>query len=168
MPSLKARAIAYLARRDYGRDELRERLLRPPHGAKARGRDGAPADDVPPVSAEAVDAVLDSLESAGWLDDQRAATNRAAARAGRHGWRRIEADLARRGLSLDADTAAGLRGTELDRAREVWRRRFGTSPTDARERARQWRFLTGRGFEAATIARVIGGGLDDDPPDPPG
>lgn len=165
MPSLKARAIAHLARRDYGREELRERLLRPPRAAPAGLR---AAVDPTSVSPEAVEAVLDSLEAAGWLDDHRAAASRATARAGRHGWRRIEADLARRGLSLDADTAAGLQATELARARAVWQRRFGNPPVDARERARQWRFLAGRGFDAATIARVLGGGLDEDPAAPPG
>jgi hypothetical protein len=33
------------------------------------------------------------------------------------------------------------RDSELDRAREVWRKKFGTAPADAAEKARQMRFL---------------------------
>ena len=65
-------------------------------------------------------------------------------------------------------TAALLKGTELDEARAVWRKRFGKTSTDpqastdprastnARERARQARFLQGRGFSAEVIRRVVG------------
>jgi regulatory protein len=52
-------------------------------------------------------------------------------------------------------------GTELDRAREVWRRRFGALAVDAAERARQMRFLAGRGFEGDVIRRVVQAGDDD-------
>lgn len=61
--------------------------------------------------------------------------------------------------SLDADlvsqTLARARDSELDRARVVWQRRFGSAPADVRQRARQQRFLAARGFEAATIDRVL-------------
>jgi regulatory protein len=53
-------------------------------------------------------------------------------------------------------------GTELERAREVWRRRFGAPAGDAVERARQMRFLAGRGFDGDVIRRVVRAG-DDDP-----
>ena len=50
---------------------------------------------------------------------------------------------------------AELRGTELARAREVWRRRFGTPAEDAAQRARQGRFLLQRGFSGEVVARVL-------------
>ena len=53
-----------------------------------------------------------------------------------------------------ASTLQQARGTELARAQEVWRRRFGHPPADAAERARQMRFLAGRGFEGDIIRRV--------------
>jgi regulatory protein len=59
-----------------------------------------------------------------------------------------------------------LRATELDRAREVWRKKFdskadaGTSPAD---KAKQMRFLAARGFGSEVIRRVVSGaGADDD------
>jgi regulatory protein len=50
-----------------------------------------------------------------------------------------------------------LKDTELDRASEVWRKKFGTPPQDANERARQIRFLITRGFAAEVVRRVIRG-----------
>jgi len=60
-----------------------------------------------------------------------------------------------------SEAVASLRETELDRAREVWRKKFGTQPQDAAERAKQMRFLAGRGFGGDTIHRVVSGGEDD-------
>lgn len=50
-----------------------------------------------------------------------------------------------------------LRGTELERAREVWRRKFGRPPADAAERAKQMRFLAARGFSGEAVRRAIQG-----------
>ena len=54
-------------------------------------------------------------------------------------------------------TAALLKGSELEQARAVWRKRFGQPPADLKERARQSRFLHGRGFSAEVIRQVVGG-----------
>jgi regulatory protein len=43
----------------------------------------------------------------------------------------------------------------------VWRRKFGQPPANAQERARQMRFLHGRGFPADVIRKVLGGIEDD-------
>jgi regulatory protein len=50
------------------------------------------------------------------------------------------------------------RDSELDRAREVWRKKFGTAPVDAAEKAKQIRFLQSRGFTPEVIRRAIAGG----------
>ena len=47
-------------------------------------------------------------------------------------------------------------------AREVWRKKFGQVPVDAADKARQMRFLAGRGFGAETARRVLAGGYDED------
>lgn len=49
------------------------------------------------------------------------------------------------------------RSTEVGRARDAWRRRFGAPPADALEKAKQMRFLRGRGFSFEAIRQVIGG-----------
>ncbi len=145
-PSLRAQAIAHLARREFGRQELRERLLRRPARADAHWQ---------PPDAALLDATLDALQAAGYLSDARAAAQRVASRSPREGLRRLTQDLARRGLAMSADDQARLLATEAERAHAVWQRRFDGPPADERERARQWRFLLSRGFEPAVVARVV-------------
>jgi len=140
-PSLKARALRLLARRDHTRAELVQRLA--PY---------AP-------DAAALDAVLDDCQKQGWLDEQRAVASHLRRRAGQWGSARVQAELRARGVSDDTLQAAGdaLRATEAERARAVWQRRFGAPPADARERARQMRFLAARGFASDVVRRVVPG-----------
>jgi regulatory protein len=58
-------------------------------------------------------------------------------------------------VELPDDLAQTLRSTELDRARALWQRRFGTPAQDVREQARQMRFLASRGFSGNVIRRVL-------------
>ena len=59
-----------------------------------------------------------------------------------------------------------LKDTELSRAQEVWRKKFGRPPEDPQEKAKQLRFLITRGFNAEVVRRVVkGDGLGDDPLD---
>jgi regulatory protein len=66
---------------------------------------------------------------------------------------------------LSEEAIAGARETlkesELESAREVWRRKFPEPPANANEKARQMRFLQGRGFSLDIIRKVIAG-VDDD------
>jgi regulatory protein len=71
------------------------------------------------------------------------------------GARRIEHELARHGLKLGPAERQALLDSELQRARQLWQRRFGTPGADERERARQARFLAGRGFSAEVVHRVL-------------
>ncbi|MFM6989780.1 MAG: hypothetical protein ACKOWD_00505 [Rhodoferax sp.] len=43
----------------------------------------------------------------------------------------------------------------MERAREVWRKKFGAAPQDAQERSKQVRFLMTRGFTAEVVRRVV-------------
>ncbi|MFY9512031.1 MAG: regulatory protein RecX, partial [Rubrivivax sp.] len=82
----------------------------------------------------------------------------------RFGSRRLKQTLQAKGLDagLVASTLAQARGSEEARATEVWRRKFGaTPPQDAREQARQMRFLAARGFDGEVIRRVIRGCKDE-------
>ncbi len=57
--------------------------------------------------------------------------------------------------------ASAARATELERARAAWTKRFGAPPANALERARQMRFLHGRGFSFEVIRRVVAGAAED-------
>ena len=150
-PSLKSRALRYLAAREYSRAELAARLARP---ARA-GQDEA--------TLEAIERVLDELAAKGFISEARVAQSVLHRRAGRLGAARVLQEMRAKGLSGEVleDAAEQLRGTELARAREVWRRKFGAPPGDAAGRARQMRFLAGRGFSGEAIRRVVNGAEDD-------
>lgn len=141
-PSLKARALQWLAGREHSRQELRAKLLR------------AAADT--DASAE-IDTLLDQLEASGLLSAARFIEGRIHARAARFGNRRIEHELKQHGLAPDAATRDQLRANELARAREVWRRKFGQAALSAAERARQSRFLIARGFSGDVVRKLVSG-----------
>jgi regulatory protein len=168
-PSLKARALRLLAQREHSRSELRRKLLAHALQAEVAKRpppdDGsACGDDVRAAATGTVDELLDALEAAGHLSEARFVESRVHCRAPRFGRRRIEAELARHGLEIGAAANCELAASEVERAREVWTRRFGVPAHDARERARQMRFLAGRGFDGDVIRRVVppATGAEDD------
>jgi regulatory protein len=154
--SLKARALQWLAQREHSRLELQRKLLR---AARERDRE---AEDAPDPQAE-VEALLDALVADKHLSEARFVESRVHAREARFGSRRIAQELAQHGAALDADTAERLRAGEFERARAVWSRKFGAAPAgDMAARARQMRFLAGRGFAADVIRRVVRGESGDD------
>ena len=109
-------------------------------------------------------AVLDECEQRGWLSERRVVERLVHARRSRFGARRIEPDLRQKGVSEVAVSAAlaALKGDELDAARSVWRRKFGgKQPRGPADRARQVRFMQGRGFDLEVILKVIKGGDEE-------
>jgi regulatory protein len=146
--SLKGRALRYLAQREHSRAELLRKLARhaPPEHA-----------DDPEAARVVIDRALDELAAAGLLSDNRAAESVLASQGRRFGSRRLKQVLHDKGLAPDlvSQTLQQARASEFERAREVWRRRFGSLPADAAERARQMRFLMGRGFEGDVIRRLL-------------
>ena len=167
--SLQARALQWLAQREQSRVELRRKLL--PH-AIAEDDQAAPLGAPPPALAPAarVEAVLDWLEAHQYLSQERFVEARVHARSARFGNLRIRQELKQHQLALPAEAAQALRDSELQRARAVRERKFALWPANAAERARQARFLAGRGFSFEVIVRALRGPVasdDDDDPDPP-
>jgi regulatory protein len=112
--------------------------------------------------AAEVETLLDWLTEHRYLSEARFVESRVHARAARFGQRRIAQELRQHGTALDADTAARLRASEFERAQTLWARRFGSEPAaDAALRAKQMRFLAGRGFASDVIRRVVRGADDD-------
>ena len=150
--SLKARALQWLAQREHSRAEMQRKLL--PHARAMAAQGEADGNVIADPMARVVE-VLDWLEGQRYLSQQRFVESRIHVRAARHGNLRIQQELAQHGLALDADAALSLKASEFDRAREVWSRKFDAPAADAAGRARQARFLTGRGFSAETVRRVL-------------
>jgi len=143
--SVKGRALRWLAQREHSRAELERKLAR--H-----------VEDSPEASAAAqIAAALDELVARGLLSEARVAESVLASHAPRYGARRLKQTLQAKGLepALVAATVQQARSTELERARDLWRRRFGAPAADAAGRARQMRFLAGRGFDGDVIRRVV-------------
>ncbi|NTV95409.1 MAG: recombination regulator RecX [Thiobacillus sp.] len=142
--TLRERALGLLARREHSRAELARKLA--PHG-----------------EADEIAALLDGLERENLLSNERYAESLASVRAGRHGSLRLKADLRDKGVpeAVIAETVREARANDLEAAHAVWAKKFGSPPADAAERARQTRFLAGRGFPLDVVRRVLGGDLDD-------
>ena len=179
--SLKARALQLLAQRDQSPVELRRKLLA--HARETAcladsvnirdevvaartsgvgpGLSDAPAGgsmvaEGPPIDLQVeVDAVLKWLEEKRFLSVERFVESRVSARSSRFGVLRIRHEMARHGVALSPEADEALVGSELDRAAAVRARRFSGPPTDAKESARQARFLAARGFSADVIRRVL-------------
>lgn len=137
--SLKGRALRYLSAREHSRSELARKLAR--HSEEA----------------DEVERVLDELTAKGWLSAERFVESVVHRRAERFGAARIRQELQQHDIDPIESAAAldALRQSEPERAQAVWQRRFGTPPTTPAERAKQMRFLAGRGFSTEVIRRVM-------------
>ena len=140
-PTLRARALKALARREHSRKELHAKLL--------------------PFAQDAheLEPLLDDLEKRGWLSEARVVEHTTTVRRRRFGAARILHELREKGVS-DAALAAAesqLKGSEFDAARAVWRKKFGKLPATQQERAKQARFLASRGFSAEAVHRLLRG-----------
>jgi regulatory protein len=140
---LYARALARLARREYGRRELASRLA----------RTGAPA--------AAIASVLDRLEQEGWLNEERFVRERLRILLGRgYGPLRLRVELERAGLdraTIETRLRA-LGGEALAAARALCLRRLGPDWTEDPARvARARALLARRGFASETLRRLLRG-----------
>lgn len=136
---LRERALGLLARREHSRVELTRKLEQA----------GFATDDIR--------TLLDGFEAKKWLSDQRFAESYVADHRARAGSIKLAYDLRQRGVSdaiIDSVLSEN-RDSELDRAREVWQKKFGAPPVDAAETARHIRFMHSRGFTSDIIRRVI-------------
>ncbi len=143
--SLKGRALRLLAGREHSRAELERKLA--PH-------EQAPGE---------LQLALDELQAKGFISEQRVVESVVHRRSARLGAGRVKQELQAKGVSAEAVAEAvdRLRGTETERAREVWRKKFGEPAADPAGRAKQMRFLAARGFGAEAIRRVVRGADDD-------
>ena len=80
-------------------------------------------------------------------------------KAARYGAARLKAELAQHQLPAEVASEATqtLRDTEFERAHALWVRRFGAPPETPEDKARQMRFLLGRGFASDVVRRVVRG-----------
>jgi len=140
----RKKAMDYLARREHGRVELRNKLTK-------FGFD-----------ADVSDAAIERLVDDGLQSDQRFAEAFIQSRIHQgKGPTRIRVDLSQRGVS-DSVIDDGLYEAAQNwrmLAREVRAKKFGTElPAEFKEKARQMRFLQYRGFEPEQIQSAVSAG----------
>ncbi|MSQ52837.1 MAG: recombination regulator RecX [Betaproteobacteria bacterium] len=138
-PSLRDRALRYLGQREHSRAELARKLG--PHAQ----------------SEEELETVLDKLAEGRQLSDERYAGARSRQLSKKYGSARILHDLKSRGVDaeLAKQTAALARDGDLERARDIWRRKFRAPPANREDQARHMRFLQSRGFSFDVIRAVL-------------
>ena len=145
--SLKGRALKLQAGREHSRRELERKLAR---------------HETEPGQLK---TALDELQARGFIDEQRVVDSLLHRRGARLGAGRIKQELQAKGLDAErvALAVASLKASEVERAREVWRKKFGTLPETPSERAKQARFLATRGFSQGIIGKILKG-IDEDWP----
>jgi regulatory protein len=138
--SLRVRALRLLARREYSRLELQTRL-----------------SSNSPDSRE-LESLLDHFEANGWLSEQRFVDAVVQTRRARFGSVKVLHELRAKGVSEDGIARAreALAESEVSAARSVWQKKFDEKPASMSERAKQARFLGGRGFTADVVRKVLG------------
>ena len=150
--SLKGRALRLLSGREYSRAELVKKLT--------------PFETTAGELAKA----LDELQAKDFINEQRVVDSVLHRRSAKLGTARIKQELQSKGLDAGAvlDAVDLLKTTEVERAREVWRKKFGKSAEEAlparmsaSERGKQMRFLMSRGFGSEAIRKVISGSFEE-------
>jgi regulatory protein len=143
-PSLKGRALRLLSQREHSRLELERKLK--------------PFEETPGELAE----VLDFLQAKDFINEQRVVESVVNNRSRKVGATRVRQELQAKGLTAEAiaEAVQEMRGTELARAREVWRKKFGEPPADQAARLKHLRFLVSRGFAPEVVRKVVSGSED--------
>ena len=143
--SLRERALGYLTRREYSRQELYRKLL-------------------PYAGEEDLDGLLEEFRQRGWISDARYADQMVHARKGKYGSMKVAHELRAHGVAEELVDKAikEVQKEELDTARTLWRKKFGAQPDSREEWAKQARFLQSRGFGMDTIRTVLRGEPDDE------
>ena len=138
-PDIRARALRLLARREHSRAELRRKLG--PHVEEG-------AD---------LEALLDDFTKRGWLSEERFVEQTVRAKSRRFGPLKIAHSLREKGIGEAeiAQAVALAREGESESLESAWRSRFGRIPADAAEKARQVRFLQGRGYSLQSIMDLL-------------
>lgn len=137
--SLREQALACLARREHSRAELERKLAQ-------SGHDG-----------DEISALLDELESRNWLSDQRFAESWVADHLSRSGPVKLAYELRQRGIadSIIESVLAETRGSAIERARQIWFKKYGHPPVDGKVDPSQARFMLSRGFDLDTVYQLF-------------
>ena len=136
---LRARALRLLARREHSRAELQRKLA-------SHVEEGVD-----------LEALLDDFTKRGWLSEERFVEQAVRAKSRKFGPLKIAHYLREKGIDEPgmARALAQARAGEAQALEAAWRTRFGAPPADVAAKARQIRFLQGRGFSLGSIMDLL-------------
>jgi len=142
-PSLRQKALDFLARREYSALELHGKL-----SAIAAQYE---------IEASEVEAIIKDFKQRKWLSDERFTEQIVHARKAKFGSMKIAHELKQKGVSADliASALLQMQEQEFENAKSVWQKKFGEKPASREAWAKQARFLQSRGFSSSMIRRVI-------------
>ncbi len=106
-----------------------------------------------------IEEILNFLEEKDYLSDRRYAKLVIDMKASKYGDQKLKWALRQHGVSdeIIKEEMKALQDSELQRAQAVWESRFGEPPADPKERDRQYRYLSSRGFSFSTVSQVMRG-----------
>ena len=145
--------MQWLSQREHSRAELQRKLLQVMQSpSRFEYTDAAQWEA---GSLQVVTQLLNELEASGYLNEARFIESRVHNRARKWGLHRIQQEMRQHDVCLPTDAIDALKQTELERAQLIWQRKFSTPPTNPIEKAKQIRFLIGRGFSSETIKTLF-------------
>ncbi|MFA6179229.1 MAG: recombination regulator RecX [Candidatus Methylopumilus sp.] len=150
-PSLREKALGYLARREHSYQELKRKL---------RAQVPAAEDDVAvdlDAHYEAVDALLEDFKKRGWLSEERFTEQVVHARQRKFGSMKIAHELREKGIdeSRVEKAVAAIKDNDYANALAIYRKKYHAPPANRDEWAKQARFLQSRGFGFDVIKKVL-------------
>lgn len=137
--SLKAKALYFLARREYAYQELYSKL-------KKYSED-----------EEEIKSLLDFLRERGWLSEERYIKSYLDSKSKKYGILKIKYALTQKTSNSELVNQV-LSENPIDEyslAYKLWLKKFGAIATERNELAKQIRFLQNKGFSFAVIKKVI-------------
>lgn len=150
--NLREKALAMLARREHSELEIRRKLAA-----------YATPEDNQDEFESSINELISDFKKRGWLSQERFTEQVLHARKRKFGSVRIAHELRENGIEAHVveQAIADLKTDELGNAKEIWRKKFKTSPANREEWAKQARFLQSRGFGFDVIKKVLNDNIEE-------
>jgi regulatory protein len=159
---LRNKALRLLTTREHSREELLKKLERSRTNAARRkpqqSKKLTPADDDADLSnKDDIERIVAQLTAEGWQSDDRYADAMVRRLTGQASKRFIAGKLAQAGIKKDDAEVAlvQLVQDDFEAATTLWKRRFGDTPSDDKERQKQIRYLLVRGFGLGDAFKIV-------------
>ena len=146
---LKKRALYYLAKREYSKKELQDKIR--------------PFAESLEISRQQIEQILTDLETKDWLSDRRFVDQFIFSKKRKYGLKKIEYELKMRGVDkiIVHKALNEIKSEEYNLAKNIWEKKFRDLPQNHDEKLKQMRFLQSRGINAALIHQILSGKLSE-------